>query len=327
MKYLAIDVGGTYTKYAVMDEECNFYNKNKVATRQESFEDFIQMLEWIYEQNHDQIEGIALSAAGIIDSETGFMYNGGSIFCISNINIVEILENRCHVPVTVENDAKCAALAEVWRGSLSDCKNAIAVICGTAVGGAVICNRKVLRGKHFMAGEFSYILTDGEDAFNQDKTLAMTNGIPALIHLVSSKKGIPIAELDGEKIFSMANCGDEETLCCIRSFVNTLAVQITNCQFIFDPERIAIGGGISAQPLFLQMIKEELKKLNGVYPHKVPIPEVTACKFFNDSNLIGALYVHLKSKEEKINMDKVKEFMSLLQDRREGQYLRELFIG
>lgn len=327
MKYLAIDIGGTYTKYAVMDEDCHFFYKDKVPTSQESLEDFIEMLTDIYEQNKTDIQGIALSTAGMIDSETGFMYNGGSIFCISNINIVEILENCCRVPVTVENDAKCAALAEVWKGCLSDCNNAIAVICGTAVGGAVICNRKVVRGKHFMAGEFSYILTDGRDAFNQDKILAESGGVPALLHMVSGKKGIPVAELDGEKVFSMANCGDEETLWCIRSFANCLAVQITNCQFIFDPERIAIGGGISAQPLFLQIMREELKKLNGVYPHAVPIPEVTSCEFFNDSNLIGALYVHLKAKEEKINMDKVKEFMNLLKNRREGQYLKELFIG
>ena len=63
-----------------------------------------------------------------------------------------------------------------------------------------------------------------------------------------------------------------------------------------DPEKIAIGGGISAQPLLIDMIREELVKLNQVYPHKVPIPEVTVCKFFNDSNLIGALYVHLQQK-------------------------------
>ncbi|MDO4336968.1 MAG: ROK family protein [Eubacteriales bacterium] len=283
------------------------------------------MLVQIYEEHGDGTNGIAISAPGVIDSETGFMYNAGTIFCVSNINIVEILENRCHVPVTVENDAKSAALAEVWRGALSDCKNAIAVICGTAVGGAVICDRKVLRGKNFMAGEFSYILTETNDCMNPQKVLAERNGVPGLIRLVAERKKLPAEELDGEKIFSMANCGDEEALECLRIFCNHLAVQITNYQFIFDPERFAIGGGISVQPLFLQMIKEELKKINRVYPHNVPIPEVTTCKYFNDSNLIGALYVHLQEKEEKYSMEKVKAFMELVNGRREAQYLREMF--
>lgn len=135
MKYLAIDVGGTFTKYALMDEDCQFYKKDKVPTEKESLEKFVDMLAAIYESFSEEIEGIAICAPGMIDSEKGFMYNGGSLFCISNINIVEILKNRCNVPVTVENDAKCAALAEVWKGSLSDCSNSMAVIIGTAVGG------------------------------------------------------------------------------------------------------------------------------------------------------------------------------------------------
>lgn len=327
MKYLAIDIGGTFAKYAIMDEECNFYEKGRTPTRKDSLEDFIDMIKEIFEQFKDQISGIGISTAGMVDSENGFMFNGGSLTCITNINLVEILEKRCQVPVTVENDAKCAALAEIWKGSLSDCKNAIAVICGTAVGGAVIVDRKVLRGKNFMAGEFSYILTNNDLCMDPEHTLARVNGVPALISLVAKKKDIPEDELDGEKIFSMVNCGDQEALECIRIFARNLAVQISNYQFIMDPDRIAIGGGISVQPLFLQIIKEELRKLSNVFPYEVPMPEVTTCRFFNDSNLVGALYVHLKSKEEKINVEKVKEFMNLLQDRREGQYLRELFIG
>lgn len=326
MKYLVIDVGGTFTKYAVMDEECNFYAKNKIATRQENLQVFVEMLVQIYEGYRGEVAGIALSSAGIIDSETGFMYNAGSLFCVKDVNIVEVLERHCGVPVSVENDAKCAALAEVWRGALSDCRNAVAVICGTAVGGAVIVDRKVLRGKHFMAGEFSYVLTDVTDAMNPEKTLAKSGGMPTLISMVAERKGMK-EEMNGEKIFSMANTGDEEVLACVREFAHRLAVQITNYQYILDPERIAIGGGVSAQPLFLQMIKEELKKLNTVYPYDVPIPEVVTCKFFNDSNLIGALYVFLKAQEEKIDLEKVREFMSLMGNRREGRYLREFLAA
>jgi len=303
MKYLVIDVGGTFTKYAVMDESSEFYEKSTVPTARDSLEDFVEMLATIYGDYKDTVSGIAVSAPGIIDSDCGFMYNGGSVFCLKNLNLVEILEKRCGVAVTVENDAKCAALAEVWKGVLSDCRNAVALIIGTAVGGAVICDRKILRGNNFMAGEFSYIFTDARDCMNRNKLLAKTGGVPGLIAMVSEKKGIPKEELDGEKIFSMANCGDGETLECLRAFCSGLAVQISNYQFIIDPQRVAIGGGISVQPLLLQMIKEELKKINAVFPHSMPVPDVAACKFFNDSNLIGALYVHLRAQEGKLDIN------------------------
>lgn len=325
MKYLCIDVGGTFTKFALMDEDCQFYEKDKIPTKKESLEEFVGMLEALYRQYENQVEEIAICAPGMIDSETGFMYNGGSIFCIKNINIVEVLQNRCHVPVTIENDAKCAALAEVWKGSLRDCNNAIALIVGTAVGGAVIVDRKVLKGKNFMAGEFSYLFTNTEKWQERKNLLAESGGVPGLLVLVSEKKKIPAQELTGEWIFSQANQGDPQILECLQEYCRRLAIQISNCQYVVDPEKIAIGGGISVQPIFLEMIKEELRKLNQVFPYTLPIPDVVTCKFFNDSNLIGALYVHLKSKETKIDIEKVREFMDSVKGRPEERYLQELF--
>ena len=152
MNYLAIDVGGTFIKYAVITDQCSNSVKDKTPTRQDSMEIFIDSLVEIYEKvsSNYELDGVALSMPGIIDSKRGFMYTGGTLFCISNVNIVEILEQRLHVPVTVENDAKCAALAELWKGAVKDCINAIVVVCGTAVGGAVICNREIVSGKNFM---------------------------------------------------------------------------------------------------------------------------------------------------------------------------------
>ncbi|MGN0273268.1 MAG: ROK family protein [Chordicoccus sp.] len=302
-RYLVLDIGGTYTKYAVMDGNGEICSKNKRKTVKEGLDPFIDMLTGIFKEQSDGIKGIAVSSTGMIDSRTGFMENGGSLFFIQNVNLAQILSERCGVPVTIENDARCAALAEVWKGSLKDCRNAAAFIIGTAVGGAVIIDRKVLSGRHCMAGEFSYILTNADHAADPQMTFANRGGVPALLRMSSASLGIPENELTGEIIFEKANRGDETVLACVRAYARNMAVQITNCQFMFDPERIAIGGGISEQPLLIQLIREELEKLNAIYPHKVPVPEVAVCRFFNDANLIGALYVHLQSsvKETALN--------------------------
>ena len=326
MNYLAIDVGGTFIKYAVITEDCSILLKNKIPTRQENLEQFIETLAEIYERAgaHYEIHGIGLSMPGMIDSKNGFMYTGGSILCISNINMVEILEKRLEVPVTVENDAKCAAQAELWQGALKDVKNAVVIVCGTAVGGAVICNREIVSGKNFRAGEFSYVLTDSKEEYKTSNCLADTAGAAALIKSVSEETGIPTEELNGEKAFSLANQGDQKAIAGIRKHAKKLAVHIHNCQYMFDPEKIAIGGGISEQPLLLQLIREELTKISGMFPWTLPMPDVTACRFFNDANLIGAVYVHMKAREKKISLDKVNELMDLLENRREGEYLRAL---
>lgn len=328
MNYLAIDVGGTFIKYAVITEECMITEKNKIPTPQEGLEEFIQSLVEIVEKISTtcKLDGIALSMPGMIDSRKGFMYTGGSLGYINNLNIVEILQHKTGFPVTVENDAKCAAVAEVWQGALKDCENAVVIVCGTAVGGAVIRNGEVVSGKHFMAGEFSYIMTDSKDEYKMSNCLAETAGAAALLKSVSEKTGVPLEELNGEKAFSMANQGDEKALAGIRNHAKKLAIQIHNYQYMFDPERIAIGGGISEQPLLLQLIKEELVKINGIFPWTLPIPDVTTCQFYNDANLIGAVYVHRKAQEKTISMEKVNELMELLENRREGEYLKALLM-
>lgn len=299
MNYLAIDVGGTFIKYAVINEQGDILLKDKESTKTDSLEIFINSLVGIYEaiKEKKNIAGIALSMPGIIDGDTGHMYTGGNIRCITNINIVEILEVRCKIPITVENDAKAAALAEIWKGSLENCKNAVVIVCGTGIGGAVIQNGKILRGKHFMAGEFSYSMTEGKADYHLENTFAANAGINALIRYVSEETGITTESLNGEKIFVMTNAGEKKALAGLKRFIHQLAVQINNYQYILDPEKIAIGGGISVQPLFIQLIREELKKINDVYPWDLPLPEVTTCKYFNDANLIGAVYAHLKKRE------------------------------
>lgn len=326
-KYLAIDVGGTFIKYAVITENCDILHKDKKPTVQDTLEIFIDSLVQIYEEMKQihALDGIALSMAGIIDSKTGFMYTGGNIRCIVNVNIVEIMQNRCHIPVTVENDAKCAALAELWQGAVRDCQDAIVMVCGTGVGGAVIKNREVLSGKHFMAGEFSYCLTEGAADYTMRNCLAETAGVGALSAYVAEETGLPAEELDGIRVFSMANQGDEKALRGLKRYVRQLAVQVHNLLYIFDPERFAIGGGISVQPLFLQMLKEEVAKINAMFPWQLPIPEIVNCSFYNDANLIGAVYVFLKAREKKFSMKKVQELMDLVGNRPEAAYL-EAFL-
>ena len=328
MNYLAIDVGGTFVKYGVITEECLFLTKGKIPTQKDSLEEFLNMLFELYEKitAKYKIEGIGLSMPGLIDSKNGFMYTGGFVECISNLNIVEVMEKKCGVAVTVENDAKCAALAELWKGSLKECSNAIVLVCGTGVGGAVIQNRSVITGNQFVAGEFSFMLTDYDADYVSKNCLAETSGIGKLLQFVADETGIPVKKLNGEKAFSMANCGDEKAIRGIRRYVRHIAVQIHNCRCMFDPEKIAIGGGISEQPLFLQLINEELQEMYKIFPWKVAAPKVVVCQFHNDANLIGAIYVHLKSKEKQFSSKKLSELLELMGNRREVDYLKELLM-
>ena len=294
MNYLAIDIGGTFIKYAVITESAEIISKGKKPTDTENLDVFLDTLEEIYRENEESNPaGVAISMAGVLDVDSGYAYNGGGVRCIQNLEIVNILEERLKVPVTIENDAKAAALAEVWKGNLSDVRDGIVIVIGTAIGGAVIIDRKVLRGKNLMAVEFSYISIGepGKPAWTD--IWGNTGGARGLIQMTAAKKGLDPESLDGVAVFEMVNGGDAEARAALREYTDLLAQQIMNLQVVINPERFVVGGGISCQPVLFEELSKSVQVISDTFFGNVPVPDIMPCRFFNDSNLIGALYAHL----------------------------------
>lgn len=300
MEILVLDVGGTFIKYAVMNENVKIIEKSKVPTPKDTIEHFVDVIGEIFDRYKNRIEGMAMSLPGRIDSDKGYLYSGGALQYNCDKNIVEILQKRCPVPITIENDGKCAALAEAWVGNLKDCDDGIVVILGTGIGGGIIKDKKLHKGKHFMAGEFSTIFSDSKE-FNCDikQLWGGQNGVPALCAAVAEAKELPIEAVDGYKVFEYINSGDKESLDILDKFCSNMAAQLYNLQFIYDPEKFAIGGGISQQKSLIECIQKNIEKYaEKLGPFLMEKPKVVPCKFFNDSNLIGALYNYLV-KEQK----------------------------
>ena len=107
------------------------------------------------------------------------------------------------------------------------------------------------------------------------------------------KKNLQPSEVDGIQVFEAVNSGDSDAQECLQKFTREIAIQLFNLQTVLDPERFAIGGGISAQPVFIDYIRNYLKELYAKCPYHVPHADVVACKFQNDANLIGALQCFL----------------------------------
>lgn len=293
-KYLCIDVGGSSIKYAVMDEKLTFYEKGSEPTPYGGCGEYLDVLEGIFLRFQGEVLGIAMSVPGMIDSENGICVTGGNLTYVEQFPLAGLLEERCHVPVTIMNDAKCAALAEASCGSLVDCRDAAVLVFGTGIGGALVKDGKVHMGKHFAAGEFSFIMLNQECDF-ENSTWAKRNGSERLITMAARARGRKEDGVTGFDVFRWAEEGDERVLKVLDKFTRDIAFMMMNLQMIFDPERFAIGGGISRQPLLLEFIEKNLEFYYSLFPYTVPRAEVTACRFFNDSNLIGALQYYLNT--------------------------------
>lgn len=297
MKYLVLDVGGTAIKYALMTEKLEFLEKGKIKTPRDSIENFIDNIGNIYDKYKNDIEGMALSIPGVLDSDTGYMYTGGSLEYNTDKNMLKVLGERCKTKIAIENDGKCAALAELWKGNLQECENGVVILLGTAVGGGIIKDKKLYKGKHFFAGEFSFIAGNINVMSNNDKEWwGSLNGLDGLLDDFVKVKNLNRNEIDGIKFFEYANNDDKDALEILNKFTYKTALAIINLQCILDADKYLIGGGISEQDILIKYIKKNIDDYHSQFEYFVPKPVVDRCKFRNDSNLIGALYNFLIKK-------------------------------
>lgn len=304
--YLVFDIGGTYIKYALMDEDAVILEKDKVTTpsyADHTKEDFYQVLDKVVEHYKGRFAGIAVSMPGMLDSRTGYCVTAGYLRYLSGSSVAKELAERYEVPVTVENDGKCAVLAEYWRGSLKGYKNGAVVILGTGVAGGMILNGSLYRGNRYTAGEYSYICTDGKLSGDLESYWGIMGGAEGLAKAVVRYTGADWHDYDGVKIFQMANEEDIRVLKGLKDFTDALAVQIYNLNILLDLDIIAIGGGISQQPLIHEYLQKSLDEfvekipIRAISPY-IPKPKITNCRFYNDANLIGALYHYMNLKEK-----------------------------
>ena len=290
--YLTFDVGGSSIKYALIKEDLTILEKEDVPTPMDTLDNFIETIGRIYDQYQDQIAGIAMSMPGIIDPDKGYQFTGGALRYIDKLDTVEVLKKRCPTNITIGNDAKCAANAEIGFGNLQDIQDGAVIILGTGIGGCLIKDHKVHTGKHFSAGEVSFVKTNNLDSISWNHAWCNRNGIIGLLERTQEALNTD-EKFTGVEIFEMANNGNEKVIGAIDAFAREVATQLFNIHVIFDCEKIAIGGGISAQPLLIELINKNLDAIYDNLGFDIYRPEIIACKFRNDANLIGALYQHL----------------------------------
>lgn len=291
MKKIVFDVGASAIKYALMDKDANVYKKGQVVTPKERLIDFLDVLRTVYLHYESEIDGIALSVPGTVDALKGQIYAPGGLLYNENVHLADKIHTFTTMPVALENDGKSAALAEAWKGNLADTGDGIVIVLGSGIGGGIIKDGKLWKGHHLFAGEFSYILQGDEASIYN--VWASQGSTTALLMDVAKRKDQPIKELNGHLVFEMIKAQDEDACLALRKIARNLAKGIFNLQCILDPQNILIGGGISQQPILLEQINEELAKIYTMIPFEIPHVQINTCKYYNDSNMIGALYNYL----------------------------------
>lgn len=296
--YLCIDIGGSSIKSAIMDENRMVARAGKIRTPRNDLSELVGIVEDLYMATKDEINGIAISAPGRINCRTGYFWHGGAVSCLYHVNLKDKLEKFIPVPITIENDAKCAALAELTAGSMQDVDNGAVIVIGTGLGCGLIINHEVYHGSHFSAGEAGMCPVRLDQKYDPTQSWGVNVRAHALQDIYTDRMHMKRDSTHGKVLFAKVNSGDPDAIAALHEYCARGVSGIMSIQYLLDMEKVAIGGGYSSEPVLVNIMQEEMDEayasVNPMYACEKP--QLTLCHFHEDANLYGALYFHRQAK-------------------------------
>lgn len=280
MAILVFDMGGSAVKYGVWSQD-SLVSKGKFTTPN-TWEEMKTKLQQVRTSVNEEIEGVGISAPGAVNAQERRIDGISAIPYIHGFDIYSELETAFGVPVTIENDANCAGMAEFYQGAGKEFQQAAFVVIGTGVGGTLFQNGELVRGAHLYGGEFGLMILD------QGKTFSQLGTAVQMAWRYCDRIGVDRATIIGEEVFQRAEDGDAIAIEEVNKFYRYLAQGLFSIQFAFDPEVIIIGGGVSAKKGLLQEVDQRLKKMLADQALNDFVPLIKLCDYRNDANLVGA---------------------------------------
>lgn len=313
MKYIGVDIGGTAVKLGIINENgtvlaCESYNVAFDQYETPILDTVLKCLDnflVLNKTSSDQFEGIGVSATGQVDIHKGIIVGtAGHIKNWDGSKIKEAMEEKFRLPVTVVNDANCAALAEKWIGAAKDATDVVVVTIGTGVGGGIIVNSEILSGKNGLAGELGHFTIR-----NHGKKCTCENmgcyeqyaSTTALIRMVEEAISNDCMDRDafgdhainGRIIFDLLEKNHPTLEKIVDEWMGYLADGLVSLVHIFNPQLILIGGGVSAQEKrFIQPVRK--KVLERVMPAFRVGLNIKSAELGNDAGMVGAVYYCMK---------------------------------
>lgn len=290
MVIACFDIGGTGVKAGCIgeDKKIQLYQHIQTPSSLEELVSFID--DYLIEKD---VKAISLSVPGAINQKTGYIEGLSAVPFIHGISWFDVLSHH-KVPIYLENDANCVGLSELF--SNDTIQNFACVVIGTGIGGAVVIDRKLIRGRKYYGGEFGYMLIKDMSSPIQNWSQLASTG--SLVRRVVSHDSEMYHQLNGKDILSLAKQGDQVCLRALDSMIHYLCQGLLNIYYTLDPDNIYIGGSISQNTFFMQKIQDTLKMLQQSFPDDLPeVPVVQACTYKKDANLIGAYVNAIQRKE------------------------------
>lgn len=230
---------------------------------------------------------LGVSAAGLVDG-SGERYLFGAHLPWRDAPVRDRFRARTGLHVVLENDANCAAHAELVLGAARDVDSMVMITIGTGIGGALVLGGRLFRGAHGLAGEFGHmqVVPDG---------LACECGLRGCWEQYCSGRALERVtrvalgrHLDGPEVAAMAFAGNDVARHAFASVGTWLGVGVAGLVSAFDPELVVVGGGVSAVgDLLLDPARAALHESLQGTDHRA-VPRLVSALLGPESSAVGA---------------------------------------
>ncbi len=266
---IGIDLGGTKIAGAAFNAQGE-QRAQAVHATPDAYEALVRTCVALVEKMQSATRVVATVGIGIpgtVDRDTGLIRAAANVPCLVGRNLRGDLEAALNRKVRIANDADCAALSEAVDGAGEGYNNVFGLILGTGVGGGLVIDGRLVEGANGLAGEIGHLpLPFREDSdgaavdcpCGQKGCIDKSASGPALSRLYERKTG---QLADAERIADLARRGDAEAGRVLDVFITTLAKAMIPILHMFDPDVIAVSGGLANLP----HIYDEVPKRWGRY--------------------------------------------------------------
>ena len=309
MKYVGVDIGGTNLKAGLVDEsgELLATQKMKVASIADdeglawTVASLVQELARTVNIPVSDVASVGVGVPGTVEIRSGSI-NYTCNLPLRNVPLRKLFHRYLSIPLYIENDANCAALAEYLVGAGRDSKRFVTVTLGTGVGAGIVVDGKIWSGAHGAASELGHLIieVDGipctcgkcgctERYCSATAIIRMAKEACALHPDCAILKAVngDVDKITAKTVFDLAKEGDDIANRVFRRYVKYLTIAINNVVSFLDPDMIVLGGGVSRAGDFLLDAVRELLPKYLMYP-VLPMPEIALAQLGNDAGIIGA---------------------------------------
>jgi glucokinase len=242
-KALGIDIGGTKISYALVDCNGEIKSEIKKVSTPKTKDEIIDVLKNAILEYENEIEFIAIATAGAVNNENSKVIGSTANLPFGYKDID--FQNLSNKKVFIENDANAAAWAEYRIGASKGSNNCVMLTLGTGVGGGIIINGKLLKGKAGAAGEMHFMMSRHQKrrctcgAWDCFEAYASGNGLKQTAIEIFNDKTITTYD-----VIEKAEKNDEKAQLALKTWQNDIALGILGLNNIFDTDCFVLSGSM-----------------------------------------------------------------------------------